>query len=530
MAEEENERPQLTGKPGSWTACSRFTGRKKITVGYDRVDEENIEDVMSKTLPDHYANKADAEYLWKYFRGVQPVLGREKASRPEICNNIVENHAQEVVNFKVGYQFAEPLQYVHRSSEDTDPEGHEESENSVINAIRVLNSMCDAADKASEDRDMFEWMNICGLGYRMVEAVDEEERGEDGAPFALHTLDPRQTYVIYSASYSQKPIAAVWIGQDPYTLEEVYNVYTPDAYYVKGGGVAGGWVKKDNELGISIFEYELNSARMGVFEPALGILDAINTVESNRIDGVEQAVQALLVFDNVNIDAEGFDAMREKGALKTRSVEGCSGKVYSVSTELDQNSTQTTKSALYGAFCNIVGMPDTSGPSASADTGTAVLLRDGWTQAETHAKSYELKWKKAEKRVLATILEICRVQSDEDVDISVRDVDLCFSRRNYENTLSKAQVLTTMLAEDRIDPSLAFAVCGLFTDPNAAYLQSIAHYEKVRDEKERTAVGIASAQEQSRLERSEEAAEEYNSTVQKVSRANQMAQETGFHQ
>ena len=46
-----------------------------------------------------------------------------------------------------------------------------------------------------------------------------------------------------------------------------------------------------------IFEYEANTARMGAFEPVLTMLDAINTVQSNRIDGVEQGpVQSLMVL------------------------------------------------------------------------------------------------------------------------------------------------------------------------------------------------------------------------------------------
>lgn len=465
-------------------------GRLKIYSSAESITMENVEKVVvSDTLPKHLYNSRHIRFLWLYYKGRQPVLDREKKSRPEICNRIVENHAQEAVQFKVGYQFAEPLQYIPRSDEDDEPSGHEDAEDALVNKVRALNDLCYAEDKASSDRDLFEWMCICGVGYRMVEVIPEAEREDGDAPFRFYTLDPRRTYVIYSDQYHHKPLGAVYLGWNVDKREWTYNVYTPQGKFTKKPGEA--WVYEEAVLGINIFEYELNNARMGVFEPALPLLDAINTIESNRVDGVEQAVQALMVFDNVDIDADGFDKMREKGALKTISREGCTGKVYSVSADLNQSEAQTTKDDLYTNFTNIVGMPRQGSSGGGGDTGSAVMLRDGWTLAESHAKSYELKWKKAERCMLRCLLDIVRTQTDEKIDLRLRDIELTFNRRQWDNTLVKAQTLTTMLSEDRIDPELAFESCGLFTDPTSAYLQSKAHYEQVQEENQQRALEIA---------------------------------------
>lgn len=508
----------------------QFMGRKRVYTSESEVNVGNVESVMAECLPVHRSNAAAESYLWRYYKGQQPVLNRVKESRPEICNKVVENHAQEAVQFKVGYQFAEPLQYIPRSSEDDDPENHGKSEDELVNNVRMLNTLCHAVDKASQDRDIFEWMCICGLGYRMLRAVPRSQRDEGDAPFAMYSLDPRSTFVIYGSGYDCKPLAAVWIGSAK-NGGEVWNVYTPDSYLVKHSPDGeptsyGGWVEKPNPLGICIFEYELNNARQGVFEPALPILDAMNNIESNRIDGIEQTVQSLLVFDNVDISGETYDEMRERGALKIRSYDGANGKVYTVEQLLDQTQTQTAKDDLYSAFTSIIGMPNNyKSSSSTSDTGTAVMLRDGWTLAESHAKSYELKWKRTEREMLKMLLEICRVQSSERVDLRVRDIEMAFSRRSYENTLVKAQTLTTMLQEDRIDPELAFAYSGLFTDPTAAYLQSKAHYEEVQAENERKAAEMAAQQEQG----GGDGSNSHNAAVSKVSAANRQAQQTGVH-
>ena len=55
-------------------------------------------------------------------------------------------------------------------------------------------------------------------------------------------------------------------------------------------------------------------------------------------------------------------------------------------------------------------------------------------------------------------------------------VSMQFTRRNYENIQSKAQVLVSMLQQNKIHPRLAFATSGAFTDPESAYQMSMEYY------------------------------------------------------
>ena len=77
---------------------------------------DNVVSILRKALPVHWKNRSEIEYLWHYYKGRQPVLNREKQVRPEICNKIVENRANEIVSFKSGYLMGEPLQYVSRGN------------------------------------------------------------------------------------------------------------------------------------------------------------------------------------------------------------------------------------------------------------------------------------------------------------------------------------------------------------------------------------------------------------------------------
>ena len=478
-------------------AAMRCNGRMEIRADFETVDEGNLWEVLSEALPAFEVNKAQILYLWNYYKGVQPILGRVKDVRPEINNKVVENHAQEIVAFKVGYQLAEPLQYTLRDHEGTAcPDGSREETESSYDAhardLNELNTLMHAADKAESDRDLFEYMCVCGVGHRMVEASEEGAE----CPFELHVLDPWSTFVVYSSAYHRRPLMAVWVGREQDgSKREVYNVYTEDDWFLvrPGGEVID--KKPHTYSSIPIVEYRLNRVRMGAFEPVLPLLDAINAIESNRMDGIEQTVQSLMKFVNCEIDEETFKRMLELGAVKVSSPEGLKGDVDFIRNDLDQTQTQVTKDDLYQAAVNISGMPNRqSGGGSTSDTGAAVMLRDGWTLAETHAKNYELNFKRSERAMLSLVLGICKQAAGASVDLRLRDIELTFSRRNYENVQVKAQVLTTMLASGQIHPEIAFKSCGMFTDPESAYLQSKRWVEEQKVEKEAKALEIASAQ------------------------------------
>ena len=92
-------------------------GRKKIFTDVTEITRDNVLNVLRKALITHWSNKADMEYLYAYYKGRQPILNRKKEVRPEIQNNVVENRANEIVSFKVGYLMGEPIQYVSRSDD-----------------------------------------------------------------------------------------------------------------------------------------------------------------------------------------------------------------------------------------------------------------------------------------------------------------------------------------------------------------------------------------------------------------------------
>ena len=442
-------------------------GRRVITTDATSITSGNIIDELNKAFGTHNLNRAEIEYLWNYYRGKQPILQREKKVRPEICNRIVENRANEIVSFKVGYLCGEPIQYVGRNGDE-----------SVSKAITELNEMMFSENKATQDKELVEWQMICGTAYRLI--LPDSSEDEDDAPFEMFTLDPRDTFVVKSSEVGNKPMYAVKYRVDN-ERNRICSVYSANHYWkLVGDKIVE---SKPHALGmIPIFEYPANNARLGAFEIVLPMLDAINNVASNRMDGIEQFIQSFIKFVNCDIDEEQFKALKEMGAIKVKSVDGSTADVSIVTQELNQMQTQTLVDYLYQTVLTICGMPSMSdGSSSDSSNNGAVILKNGWQGAETRAKDSELMFKKSENEVLKLILRIIRDTrglSEDIYNLRLKNISLQFTRRNYENVQSKAQVLVSMLQQNKIHPRLAFEHSGLFTDPESAYQLSKEYAEE----------------------------------------------------
>lgn len=450
-------------------------GRQVIYYNADIIDVSNLAKVIAYASTIHSKNVSEMRYLYDYYKGKQPIIYRTHGSRGDILNNVAENYAYEFVDFTTGYRVGEPLQYSSRVATDE-----------AMEAVNVLNGYMATENKASEDVKISNWQNICGTAYRIVLPKSDYSDGE--APFEIQTLEPLNTFCVYSSKIGHRKLAGVYVIEDNTSANLVrrYCVYTPERYFEV---IEGKIVKNDkNPLGIiPIIEYPENMSRIGLFEPVISIFDAINKFESCRVDAAEQFVQALLVLTNCNVD-EGTtaDDIARAGMIVLKSTNEYPATVQNIAEELDQTQNQMLKDDLYQSALSIVGIPSTaSGATSDSSNNGAVILKNGWQTTEARAKKNETLWRECETEMLKVVLRICK--SNKEINISPSNIKINFTRRNYEDIASKSSVLSMLLGSDWVSRIDAFTASGLFPDPSEACKRGEEYHDGiVADEKDVT--------------------------------------------
>ena len=441
--------------------CQGEFGRKIAYTGVDQITPHNVAQVISDTIGIHNRNRTLMDYLYRYYKGDQPILYREKLVRAEINNKVVENHALETVKFKAGQIYGEPIQYVCKKKKANEKTNEQ---------VDRLNDYLDEANADARNIQLGIYQSAVGTAYKAILREDEWTKDGDLPPFRIFIPSPQDVYIVYS-SVTGKPMLSVQILKDE-DNQQYYQCYSSRQYFkIQNGAVTESGINGFD--GIPIIEYPNNHDRLSDIEIAITMYDAINKYQSDRLNGVEQFVQALMKFKNCEIDEAEFVKMVKLGAVSVKDVgNGTQSDVDLMTAELNQSESQVAKDDIYNNMLIVEAMPNRQS-NTGGDTGNAVYLRNGWDFAERDAKLVEAFTKEAEKASARIILNIIR-KTSMDVNISTRDFDVKITRNPTDNMLVKAQALD-YLFKNKIHPLIALITCGLFSDPQKVYEMSLPY-------------------------------------------------------
>lgn len=435
-------------------------GRKIAYADVESITEDNVVKVVGDCIGVFYWNKSIFKYLWDYKNGDQPIRYRQKKVRDDVNNPIVENHAWEIVRFKNGQTNGEPIQCISTKKNDD-----------INSGVDRFNDYCRASGKHSRDISSGEWTSATGTGFKAV----QRRLGKE-IPFAIAVPTPIDTFVIYSKS-TQEPLLAVQELKD--ANGEIYRLCYSETheYKIKDGKLVP--IGKNGELsklhvfgGIPIVEYPNNQDRVSDIELVIDLLDAINNMQSNRMDAIVQFVQSWLKFVNCDIDQETFQKMKMMGALVVKSNNGENkADVDAITQELNQTEAQVAKDDLWNNALTISAIPNKQG-NTGGDTQGAVELRNGWDFSKQAAKLKDPYTIDSERRLYTVILNIIRQEKgDKECPFGALDYDVQISHSPTDNMQVKSQVFS-MLVQAGIHPLVAIKTCGLWTDAEKVFLLS----------------------------------------------------------
>ena len=453
---------------------AQFYGRKVLYDDYlpeDVTSEDTsanaktIGEILEHVWSSHIQNANEIDYLEKYYRGYQPILGKRKDIRPTINNIVLENNAYFVVNFKVGYVFGEPIQFIQRG-DIANPE------------VGVLNGYAIAENKYDKDSELAESIYTAGIGHRLILPNNNED-----SPFDIINLDSKCSFIVYSSKDpSHSKLIGVTFTRSERSKTIQGSVYTSNGYYTfeKSNTETAFNVKyaKEFYLGvIPIFEYNFNKWRLGIIEVVMSIFNALNRISSGDLDGLEQYVQSLLVFINNEIDPETYKDVLDLGAVELSTADPSRpADIKLLQNEISHENTEVLHKRLLNTALLILGIPVQTTRTSGGDTGAARQLSDGWTMAQERAKQDENAFKRCSKDEIKLILKICKMTPNSGIkSLELKDIDQKLPRGRDDNFLVRAQGLMNLITSG-VSPDVAYASTGIFPDSNEAYQKSLDFY------------------------------------------------------
>ena len=477
-------------------------GRKNIYTDQTNINETNILNILSSCFPTHIDNANRMKFLLDYEKGKQP-LQREKTVRTEIDVKCVDNLAHAIANFKTSYEFGNTITLIQRGERDSG-EGKDESE-----GISMLNE-CFASESVTKvQQDIARYVEICGLGYSYIDFKKNREMGD--SYFSYCSLNPLTTFIIKSSYYiDHRPMIAVTFRTDEQG-NTYFTCFTDDNRYevenlvkvLPNGQKEEKWQLADrkynpikNMVGkIPITEWELRPDRTGCFEREIPQMDALNIMESDFINGLDQNVQSIWHSNDVEFAKdENGEVQKPKSNDWVQTFTTDSGKTpfikpmtipYDFKGILD-NITQTRNSILQNAC--VPQRNDNNGGS----TGVAMSDATGWSSAEMSASQVQAMQEASKMNEVKIALRV--IQNTPDIndkksrlfkkknsnplkELTFNDVAISVKRqKTYEMTV-KTNALATMLSHG-VYGLHAIKEINFFSDPSQVWEDSKDGIEK----------------------------------------------------
>lgn len=236
-------------------------------------------EVLMSCITDHQKGVPRLDRLYRYYKGGHNILDRPGSNPLAPNNKIVSPNAYYITTVANGFTFANPLAY--------------KGEN--IDNLVQENKLAKAA---AHDAEIGEDLSIFGRAYELIYMSCLPQQH-----VKLNHLDPRCTFVVFSNEIDQEPMFAAYYYQE-INLDGTkngwkINVYDANLLYLYHVDSLLGTPVLERESPhyagqVPIIEYKNNDEGIGDYERVLTLIDAYDSLQSDRLDDKDQFVDAIL--------------------------------------------------------------------------------------------------------------------------------------------------------------------------------------------------------------------------------------------
>ncbi len=427
--------------------------KKSILFTTNRTAAEITPEIVAAYIQRHSNNELDRlKSLERYYDGEHAIVDRIKSGN--LSNNkVVTNHAAYISNFAAAYLMGAPVVYSGKDNKD----------------ITALTDALKKADAPTQDADLALDGSIFGRCFELVYMSS----GEKSEP-KLARVSPLNAFVVYDDTVEQKPVFGVYYfpvfdekgRQTGYsgqysTAQHITNIKLDTLYKLTGSEAPEAHYFGD----VPLIEYYNNSGRKGDFEPVISLIDAYNTLQSDRINDKEQFVDAILLIkgqvlgDSNEEEKEAYESIRKNKVMML----DMDGDASFLTRQFDESSLDVLRQAIVSDIHKISCVPDLTDESFSGNS-SGVAIKYKLLGLEQLTKTKERYFAEGLKIRLQLISNILGIKGSAKVDVS--DIEITFNRSLPANVLEEAQIASTL--SGIVPQRTLLSNLSMVKDPDAA--------------------------------------------------------------
>ena len=470
----------------------------KIPVLPKDVTIENILPYLGDVLAQFNDNVNKIEHNWRIFENQHDIAKKTRRydDSSDINNICSTPYLYEMVTFKSGYSFGNPKEYAQSSDNQS-------------SGLKYLNRYSRDANERSVDKNVAVYNYATGAGYYFIEPKATQFDSEFEAPYVIYDKMPNTCAKIYSSYNGESELFDILVT----TVEKIkdgkknqvtiLSLYLPNTYcefeYTPNMGIPYNFteVPKSRKARsvykmLPLVEKFANESRIGIVEIGESLQNAIDKLNSNQIDNVEDLVNELMVFSNTSLgktqeEEAKFLKNAKKGGvivLNDKNPE-IKSDVKTISTKLDYNGIISLINNMKRDLFDSCGVPIPSSEASSGGSNTgAVEKGNGYDNAYNRILDDYNSFEKADREVLKRKIFICKNYANSKVnDLYASDIDIKYNPNMSDNMLTKSQSYVNFV-EHNVPPVLAIQWCRIANDANTPAMQIESYIKKQNENAE----------------------------------------------
>lgn len=401
----------------------------------------------------------------QYYDGHHAIEGR-KREKDTPNSKITCNHAKDISDTATGYFMGNPITYSNSGEQD----------------IAQLLTAFDNANVDDVDADNAQDMSIYGVAYEYVYAKEGE------ATPTSKNISPLSTFIIVDDSIEENELCGVYYYKKKNSVENsyIYVATVSTAHYTYVINIEAMEVEQAKLCLVTeqptkhffgepqIIEYLNNKEGIGDFEQQIPLIDAYNTLMSDRINDKEQFIDAVLVLygvmlgDDEEETTEAQKQLRENKLLELPE----DAKAEYLTRQMDENGAEILRKAIKEDIYNFSHVPNFMDENFAGNV-SGVAMEYKLLGLEMITKVKERQYKKGLRK---RIRLYCNFLSMKAILMEAGSIMVTFSRALPKNLQELSQIVANL--KNNVSAKTLLKMLPFVEDPD----YEIEEVQKQKDE------------------------------------------------